>query len=262
MINLQFVKFKQILLISFIFLTIFLNPLPSLAITPQEVPNPKIESGGWVSDVAEILPPKTENKLNEIIDRLETLNRSEIAIVTVNETSGVSSPKAFATELFNDWGIGKKEEDNGILLLISVKDRRVEIETGYGLQKILPDVTVQQIIDTIILPKFKEGNFALGTLEGTKRMVVLLTPSLREEVDRENKSALNIGNNIKLAIMIAVVVICLLWIWFKDLITGTKASRGRGIGRCSGGYENYGDQHSAGGFGGGSSGGDGTGSEW
>ncbi|MDJ0598297.1 MAG: TPM domain-containing protein [Crocosphaera sp.] len=262
MMNLQLVKLKQILLISFICLTIFFNPLPSLAITPQEVPNPKIESGRWVSDVAEILSPTTENQLNKIIDRLETLNGSEMAIVTVSETSGVSSPKAFATELFNDWGIGKKAENNGVLLLISVKDRRVEIETGYGLQEILPDVKVQEIIDTTILPKFKEGNFDLGTVEGTKRIVVFLAPSLTEELDKENQSALSIGNKVKLGILIAVAAICLLWIWLKDLIIGTKVGRGSAS-RSPGYAENYGDGCSGGGsFGGGSSGGDGAGGGW
>ena len=261
MIYLQFIKLKKILLISSICLTIFLNPLPSLAITPQEVPNPKISSGGWVSDLAEILSPTTENELNQIIDRLEALNHSEMAIVTVSETSDGLSPKAFATELFNYWGIGKKGEDNGVLLLIAVKDRRVEIETGYGLPEILPDIKVQQIIDTTILPNFKEGNFALGTVEGTKSIAILLAPSLRKELLSSNDPTLSPENKTKLGIVLAFTVICLLWIWLKDLIFGQKV--GRGGGRYSGGfYENYGDGGGSNGFGGGSSGGDGAGGGW
>ncbi|MGK7939075.1 MAG: YgcG family protein [Crocosphaera sp.] len=235
-----------------------------MAITPQEVPNPKISSGGWVSDLAEILSPTTENQLNEIMDRLETLNHSEMAIVTVSETSEGLSTKAFATELFNYWGIGKKGEDNGVLLLISVEDRRVEIETGYGLQEILPDVKVQQIIDRTILPNFKEGNFALGTVEGTKNLAVLLAPSLKKELLSSNDPTLSPEKKMKLGIVLALTVICLLWIWLKDLIFGQKV--GRGGGRYSGGfYENYGDGDSSGGsggFGGGSSGGDGAGGGW
>ncbi len=187
-----------------------------------------------------------------------------MAIVTVSETSGVSYPKDFATELFNYWGIGKKGEDNGVLLLISVKDRRVEIETGYGLQEILPDVKVQQIIDTTILPNFKEGNFALGTVEGTKSLAVLLAPSLKKELLSSNHPTLSPQNKTKLGIVLAFTVICLLWIWLKDLIFGKKV--GFGGGRYSGGfYENYGDGGSSGGsdgFGGGSSGGDGAGGGW
>jgi uncharacterized protein len=64
--------------------------------------------------------------------------------------------------------IGKKRQDNGVLVLISVGDRRVEIETGYGVEALLPDAKVGNIIDTQIIPYFKKGDFAGGTLAGTK----------------------------------------------------------------------------------------------
>jgi uncharacterized protein len=76
--------------------------------------------------------------------------------------------------LFNHWGIGKADEDNGVLFLISIGDRRVEIETGYGIEPILPDAQVGQIIETNITPPFKQGDFDAGTLAGTKALVVQL----------------------------------------------------------------------------------------
>ncbi|MEN9231968.1 MAG: TPM domain-containing protein [Thermostichus sp. DG02_5_bins_236] len=95
-------------------------------------------------------------------------------MVTVPNTNGYPSPKAFTTQLFNHWSIGKAAQNNGVLFLISVGERRVEIETGTGLATILPDARVQQIIDSQILPKFRAGDFDGGTLAGVQQLIALL----------------------------------------------------------------------------------------
>lgn len=146
-------------------------PLTAWAVPYKQVPNPRQQNGGWVTDMANVLSPQTESQLNQLITQLEAENGSEIAVVTVPETSPSASPKAFATSLFNYWGIGKKEQDNGVLFLISKGDRRVEIETGYGVEAILPDAKVGQIIDNHILPNFKTGNFDQGATTGTQLLV-------------------------------------------------------------------------------------------
>ncbi|MGB7441144.1 MAG: TPM domain-containing protein [Coleofasciculaceae cyanobacterium] len=155
-------------------LTLFFSPLASNALTVEEVPNPRQLNGGWVTDMAEVLTDETEGELNRMISQLEDKNGTEIAVVTVPETSPSASPKAFATELFNYWGIGKAKEDNGILFLVSLGDRRVEIETGYGIEPILPDAQVQEIIDSKITPQFKQSNFDQGTKAGTQALIVTL----------------------------------------------------------------------------------------
>lgn len=147
------------------------QPHPSYSLTPSEVPNPRQVYGGWVTDMANILSDDTETQLNQMISELEATNGAEIAIVTVPETQPSSSPKAFTTELFNTWGIGKAGDDNGILFLTSVGDRRVEIETGYGMEGILPDAQVGLIIDSKIKPHFKTGDFDRGTLAGTEALI-------------------------------------------------------------------------------------------
>lgn len=149
-------------------------PLTVWAVPYKQVPNPRQQNEGWVTDMANVLSPQTEAQLNQLITDLEAKNGSEIAVVTVPNTAPSASPKAFATSLFNHWGIGKKEENNGVLFLISKGDRRVEIETGYGVEAILPDAKVGQIIDQQILPKFKSGNFDQGTLKGTQLLVTHL----------------------------------------------------------------------------------------
>jgi uncharacterized protein len=147
--------------------------LRGLALDVQDVPNPRQTNGTWVTDMAGILDEPTEAQLNSVISQLEHQNGTEIAVVTVPETAPAASPKEFTTKLFNYWGIGKKGKDNG-RYFDSKRDRRVEIETGYGVEAILPDAKVGNIISTQITPRFKQGDFKGGTLAGTKALVVAL----------------------------------------------------------------------------------------
>lgn len=144
------------------------------AVPITAVPNPQEANGGWVSDMAEMLSTESEAQLNQIISDLEAVNGAEIAVVTVPNTQPSASPKEFATELFNAWGIGKVGEDNGVLFLVSKGDRRTEVETGYGIEGILPDAKVGRILDTQVTPQFKAGNFDGGILAGTAAIVTAI----------------------------------------------------------------------------------------
>ena len=173
---------KQIISSSLLCFSAIAFPVTSQAITLQEVPNPRQVNNTWVTDKANILSDSTETQLNQMISDLEAKNGSEIAVVTVPDTKPSATPKAFATELFNFWGIGKKGKNNGVLLLISSGERRVQIETGSGIQSILPDANTVGIIETEITPRFKQQDFDGGTLAGTKALVnVLQTPSVNAQ---------------------------------------------------------------------------------
>jgi len=143
---------------------------PSAAISITDVPNPQHVDGTWVSDMADLIDPATEAKINQAISELEAETGAEMAVVTVLETQSFASPKSFATELFNTWGIGKAGEDNGVLFLVSKGDRRTEVETGYGIEGVLTDAKVGNILDTRVTPQFKAGNFGQGILSGTQAM--------------------------------------------------------------------------------------------
>lgn len=152
-------------------------PQPCSAVTVKEVPNPRQVYGGWVTDMADLLDAETQGTLNRIISQLEAKNGTEIAVVTVPDTSPAPSPKNFATRLFNHWGIGKKGKNNGVLFLISQQERRVEIETGYGIEKILSNARISVIIYRYIIPWFKQGDFKGGILAGTEALVNALERS-------------------------------------------------------------------------------------
>ena len=125
-----------------------LAPLwPSLAISVDSVTNPQQANGTWVTDMANMLSSASEAELNRMIVDLEATNGTELAVVTVPDTQPSTSPKAFATELFETWKIGKEGADNGVLFLISKGDRRTEVETGYGVEGVLSDAKVGSILE-------------------------------------------------------------------------------------------------------------------
>ncbi|MFP4297238.1 MAG: TPM domain-containing protein [Spirulinaceae cyanobacterium] len=152
-------------------------PIASYAstVTVEQVINPQQQYGGWVSDMADVLSQETEQAINQKISALEAQNGTEIAVVTVRDTASQATPKEFATQLFNHWQIGKAGVDNGVLWLHSVGDRRVEIETGYGVEGILPDARVGQIINELVIPEFREDDFDGGTLAGVGALVTALS---------------------------------------------------------------------------------------
>jgi uncharacterized protein len=139
-------------------LTVGAEPLTS-------IPNPRTRDGTWVTDLPGALRADTVARLNATIGELERTNGAEMAVVVVRSLDGLSVEET-AVKLFELWGIGKKGQDNGLLLLWSTGDRRVRLEVGYGLEGILPDGKAGAILDTYVIPKFKAGDFDGGLLDG------------------------------------------------------------------------------------------------
>lgn len=164
-------KLKYSVRIIFICWLILLWACPSYALTIKDIANPRKTYGGWVTDNASILNHTTESQLNQEISQLKSSKGIELAVVTVLNTSPASSTKSFASQLFNYWGIGNKKENNGILFLVSVQDHRVEIETGTGIEKIISNSKINQIIEEEIKPRFREKKFDLGILAVTSRLI-------------------------------------------------------------------------------------------
>lgn len=144
-----------------------------------QVPNPKELRNSWVEDSAGVLTDTTS--IDQLINTEEASSGVEIAVVTL-PTIESYVPKDFAVALFNHWKIGKKDKDNGILILHVIDQRRVEIEIGYGLEGDLPDVTVKRIIDTYTIPAFKADNFQKGHLDTVAALIEKLNhPELEVE---------------------------------------------------------------------------------
>ena len=125
---------------------------------------------GQVNDYAGILSPATETQLGQILGLLEKSDSTQIVVLTLTSLQG-EALEQYSLKVAEKWQIGQAGLDNGALLLIAVQDRKVRIETGYGVEGTLTDLTAGRIIRNDILPYFKQGNFDQGVLAGVNAMV-------------------------------------------------------------------------------------------
>ena len=119
-----------------------------------------------VHDFAGILSDSEEQRLEQKLVQFDRKTSSQIAIVTLNDVRG-NAIDDYAFRLGEKWGIGMKEKDNGILILISPERRKVTIATGYGLEGAVPDAIAQRIIDNEMAPNFRKGNYYQGIDQAT-----------------------------------------------------------------------------------------------
>ena len=138
----------------------------ALAVSPQEVPNPR-QLDVWVTDLAKVIDAEDEATINALLDALEAETTVEVAVVAVPSVSS-PTPKQFTTELFNHWGVGKAGADNGLLVVLSIEDRRVEMEPGYGLAPILTDGWLGTMQSELMVPEFRAGDYGEGLLVGLR----------------------------------------------------------------------------------------------
>lgn len=144
-------------------------PAPALA-GGEPLPRPQ----GYVSDYAGVLDAAERARLEELAARLERETTAQLAVVTVRSASP-DDPKAYAVRLFEAWGIGQKGKDNGVLILLALDERRVEVEVGYGLESILPDGRVGRILDDHVVPRCREQKYGEGLLAGAAAIAGIVT---------------------------------------------------------------------------------------
>ncbi|HVV38911.1 MAG TPA: TPM domain-containing protein [Candidatus Paceibacterota bacterium] len=113
---------------------------------------------GYVNDFAHVLSSNTIESLNAELSAFEASTSNQIAVVTVPNMGG-DYIENYAVKLFAEWGIGKKDKDNGVLLLLSIEERKLRIEVGYGLEGALPDSVAQSIINQEMTPLLKAGDY-------------------------------------------------------------------------------------------------------
>jgi uncharacterized protein len=147
-----------------------LTALATAAEPLSSIPNPRVQNGTWVTDMPRALRADTVSRLNERIGALERDTGIEMAVVVMRSLDGLSIEEA-AADLFEMWGIGKKDRDNGLLLLWSVGDRRVRVEVGYGLEGVIPDGKAGAILDAYVIPRFRAGQFDDGILAGVDALL-------------------------------------------------------------------------------------------
>lgn len=137
-----------------------------------------------LNDFANIVRPEHAVAIRTELTQLRDNTGMETVVVTINSISdygtGDATIESFATNLFNSWGVGNAERNDGAMLLVAVRDRKVRIEVGSGFGADL-NAPTQRIINNVLLPKFKSGDYSTGILEGTR--------ALRAELEQRKPDA-------------------------------------------------------------------------
>ena len=237
------------------FLLIFLI-LPFL-VYAQNIPQAK----GWVNDFAGVISKEYKEKLNSLIEELEQKTTAEIAVVTVSSIVPYDE-KEYARLLFDNWKPGKKGKDNGVLVLLAIKERRWRIETGYGVEGILPDGLCGEISRNYMVPYFKEGNYGEGLYQGVLKISQVIAKDSHvslsalegfKELSLENKTSLDLIPPIFSLLFIVGIITLFNYLSYQERRNGYRyGNRGYGRGSWGGGF-------GGGGFGGGGGGGGGAG---
>lgn len=142
----------------------------------------------YINDYTKTISEDIVEKIYYIGKELEEKTTAELTVVIIDSLEGLSVEE-YANQLFRRWGIGKKDKDNGVLFLVALKDRRMRIEVGYGLEGAIPDGKAGRIRDEYIIPYFKEGDYTKGVYNGylalAKEIAKEYQVELNELADKE-----------------------------------------------------------------------------
>jgi uncharacterized protein len=241
-----------------IFVMIFII---NTSVWTQDVQFPKPQ--GMVNDFASVISTFYNQKLESLASEVQEKTGVELAVVTVENMGGLAI-EDYAYELFHEWGIGQRGKDNGVLLLLAMQERKVRIEVGYALERLLPDGRVGRILDEYVLPDFRDGEFGKGIYYGIAKVSeiialdedVTITGAPRiDRIDTQRDAERRRGGSLFSFLFIIFLIIItrgriIPWLFLGSIMGGGRRGGGfGGGGGFSGGF---------GGFGGGMSGGGGA----
>ncbi|MBV9567698.1 MAG: TPM domain-containing protein [Hyphomicrobiales bacterium] len=215
---------------------------------------------GRVVDAANLLTPEARARLEEKLKAYEDKTSDQVVVATV-PSLGELSIEDYANKLFRSWGIGQKTKNNGALLLIAPKEHKLRIETGYGAEGVLTDAASSTILNTIIAPKFRHGDFAGGIDAGVDQMLAILASDAAES-GRQGKASSSSQDDILSELLPLIILLLVFFFLFRSRV-GSGAARyhqsrnGAWVITSGGGFGGGG--FGGGGFGGGVGGGFGGG---
>ncbi|MEX0346905.1 MAG: YgcG family protein [Rhizobiaceae bacterium] len=233
---------------------------------------------GRVVDNAGLLDTATKTAIEQKLQAHEAKSSDQVVVATIISLEG-EALEEYANLLFRHWGLGQADQNNGVLLLVAKNDRKIRIEVGYGLEGTLTDLHSKLIIDNIIVPAFKSGDFAAGISAGVDDILSVLAGNGEELQQRfaayeESTDVFSYVPVIFIAVWISLFV-SIFGMAILAPIFGTKIGPGRykwlGMtvshgGSSSGRSSSSGSSWSSGGSsfsgGGGSSGGGGASGSW
>ncbi|MCD8742563.1 TPM domain-containing protein [Mucilaginibacter roseus] len=245
----------------------------------QELP-PK--STTLVTDYTNTLSAEDKQRLEDKLVAFDDSTSTQIAIVMMRSV-GEYDIGEYAIKLGRAWGIGQKDKNNGVLILVAKDDRKLTIQTGYGVEGALPDAVTRQIRENDINPRFREGDFYGGLNAGVDQIIKYTKGEYKAEAKPKKRDKGGSGAGVLIGIIVTVIIVIIIsrrgggggggriidrrggadpfWWFLAGNMLGNSGRGGGGWGGFSGGGGSSGGG-GFGGFGGGSFGGGGSSGSW
>ncbi len=239
-----------------------------------------------VNDFGNMLAPFQRDALEQKLDAYNDSTSSAIVIITVPNLDGYDIADV-SLKYLRDWGVGTKEKNNGVVILVSKDDHKARIETGYGMEGVLPDVTAKEIIDDRMIPAFKENDYYRGFDNAVNAIIQAAAGEYKASPKSNDKGG---GGFVTIIILIILFVIIISiikggggggsymsrrgssglgglgWFLLGNMLGGSSRGgwSGGGFGGGGGGFGGFGGGGGGGfgGFGGGGGGGGGASGGW
>jgi uncharacterized protein len=229
----------------------------------QRLPSPS----GFVNDFAKVMKAQDAKTVENLATVVKEKTGAELSLVTVESYAPYASISDYSIALAEAWGVGERNKDNGVILVLALKEREVRIEVGYGLEGAIPDSVAGRILDTVVIPAFQQDDFSGGLREGCRTIAAYVVKEngleladfdLSENLIRSSESNEILNIIIPLIFLLAFIFIPALRFSILRHVLGSGGSVFRSGGFGSG--SSYGSSGSGGfgGFGGGSFGGGGA----
>ena len=250
---------KKLIFLSLLAFALLTASLASLA--QESFPKSK----GLVNDFANVISPSDEQTLVGITTELLNKTGTPVVLVTMPDIGGADYTD-YANRLYESWGIGKEGEDKGVLIFVTIEERKMRIEVGYGLEGILPDGRVGEIRDRYMTPYLKKDQYGEGLLNGTLAVSQIIAQDAGVQLTGQVPVSAPPERRSRFSLLPLILIIFLMfgsrrrtgsWIFFLPLLLGGGgygSRSGSGFGGSFGGFGG-----GFGGFGGGLSGGGGAG---
>lgn len=243
--------------------TVVLALLIAASATAQELP-PELTRP--VNDFANVIDSSSETAMESLIRSLEQASGDIVVVATVETFAPYATLEDYAVRMFDNRGrgIGAKGKDNGLLVVLAVKDREVRIEVGYDLEQFITDGYAGETSRQYMVPEFRRGRYGAGLLAGVSRIISRIAEArnvtlqgVRPSRTRSVRSERGLGSGLIIAIVIFIIIMRILGRVLG--MGGSRRIRRRGWGGHYGGWNSgvgpFGGGGSRGGFGGGGFGG-------
>lgn len=235
----------------------FLSVALLLCISSSSLAAPEFPRlSGRVVDNAGMLASSTRQQISQQLAEHESTTTNQIVVATIPHLQGYSIEE-FTYQLGRHWAIGQQETNNGVVLLIAKKEREIRIEVGYGLEGALTDALAANIIQTVIKPQFKKGDFNQGISKGVTAIIAAIAGEYQ---------AGKVKNSNKQNYWIIIILFLIFWKISKTFLPNPNSNGlSHGYGNRSNGVFGSNNRHSGGGGfsgGGGGFGGGGASGGW